>query len=505
LPIGGAKCFATMSDNERAAQASFWKHHSQPTCEAMFLDSRARDIDAVDRPEILEALGSVADKTVLELGAGIGRLTAELLKEAAEVIACDFMEKLIEENKKQNGQHSNVKFVTEDVTQLQCEPNSLDVVFSNWLLMYLSDHEIEVLIRKSLEWLNEGGVLFFRESCYRPSGDRKREENPTHYRGVTSYFAILDKVFFKSEDGKYYKYKLINCANMKSYVQLKRNYGQIYWKLVKVEKEPEQVEFRHFLDHVQYSRNGILRYEKLFGHGFVSTGGRETTNEVVGKLVLKPGQSVLDVGCGIGGGSFYLAEKFGVDVLGMDLSVNMVAIALERACLGEYNSDVGHVTFEVSDCTNREFANGSFDAIYSRDVILHIHNKPGLFKNMFDWLKPGGQVLITDYCRSPDEPSPGFAAYIKQRGYDLHSVPAYGQMLMNAGFEEVIAEDVTESMFIPSLERELKLAEEMKEDFLKEFTQDDFAAVVNGWKDKIVRSNAGEQRWGLFYGKKPMQ
>lgn len=255
---------------------------------------------------------------------------------------------------------------------------------------------------------------------------------------------------------------------------------------------------------MQYSRNGILRYEKLFGHGFVSTGGQQTTNEVVSKLVLKPGQSVVDVGCGIGGGSFFLAQKFGVDVLGIDLSVNMVAIALERACLGEYDSDRGHVTFEVSDCTTREFKNGTLDAVYSRDTILHVPDKPKLFRNMFSWLKPGGQVLITDYCRSAGEASPGFAAYIKQRGYDLHSVPAYGQMLKDAGFEQVIAEDTTESMFIPSLERELKVAEDMKQDFLKEFTEDDFAAVVNGWKDKIVRAHAGEQRWGLFYGKKPI-
>jgi len=493
-----------MSENERAAQESFWKQHSQPTCEAMFLDSRAKDIDALDRPEILGALGSVADKNVLELGAGIGRLTTELMKDAKEVIACDFMENLVEQNRRTNGHQGNVKFVTQDVTQLQYNAGSLDVIFSNWLLMYLSDHEIEKLIKKSLSWLSEGGVLFFRESCYRQSGDRRREDNPTHYRDVTSYFAILDKVFFKSEDGKYYKYKLVNCANMKSYVQLKRNYGQIYWKFVKVEKEPDQVEFRHFLDHVQYSRNGILRYEKLFGHGFVSTGGQETTNQIISKFDLQPQQSVLDVGCGIGGGSFYLAKRFGVDVLGMDLSVNMVAIAFERACLGEYNSEVGHVTFEVSDCMTREFANASFDAIYSRDVILHIQDKPKLFKKMYEWLKPGGQVLITDYCRSAEDPSPGFAAYIKQRGYDLHSVAAYGQMLTDAGFEDVIAEDTTDSMFIPSLKRELKLAEDMRDSFLKDFTEEDFAAVVNGWKDKIVRANAGEQRWGLFYGKKPM-
>ena len=36
-------------------------------------------------------------------------------------------------------------------------------------------------------------------------------------------------------------------------------------------------EFRHFLDGQQYSTNSILRYERIFGEGFVSTGGIQTT------------------------------------------------------------------------------------------------------------------------------------------------------------------------------------------------------------------------------------
>ena len=37
------------------------------------------------------------------------------------------------------------------------------------------------------------------------------------------------------------------------------------------------LQFQQFLDAKQYSRNGILRYEKIFGRNFVSTGGEDTT------------------------------------------------------------------------------------------------------------------------------------------------------------------------------------------------------------------------------------
>ncbi len=45
------------------------------------------------------------------------------------------------------------------------------------------------------------------------------------------------------------------------------------------------------------------------------------------KVILQPGQKVLDVGCGIGGSAFFMAKNFGVDVYGMDLSTNMIEIA----------------------------------------------------------------------------------------------------------------------------------------------------------------------------------
>lgn len=157
-------------------------------------------------------------------------------------------------------------------------------------------------------------------------------------------------------------------------------------------------------------------------------------------MELKPGQRVLDVGCGIGGGDFYMAAEHGVSVHGIDLSVNMVLIAIERA--GKVPGGAS-VSFEIADCTLVDYAHSSFDVIYSRDTILHIQDKPALFKKCAEWLKPGGKLLISDYCRSPEKPSGSFAKYIEQRGYDLHSVAGYGKMIEDAGFINVEADDRT--------------------------------------------------------------
>ena len=94
--------------------------------------------------------------------------------------------------------------------------------------------------------------------------------------------------------------------------QYKANHNQICW-LVKKHRRPsatsdEYKTFQEFLDQQQYTVNGVLRYEKIFGENFVSTGGKDTTVEFVDQLGLKPGQKVLYVGSGLGGSAFYMAE-----------------------------------------------------------------------------------------------------------------------------------------------------------------------------------------------------
>ncbi|KAL6350959.1 hypothetical protein AAG906_031545 [Vitis piasezkii] len=483
---------------ERDVQKSYWMEHSaELTVEAMMLDSQASDLDKEERPELLSLLPPLEGKYVVELGAGIGRFTGELAKQAGQVLAIDFIESVIRENEVINGRFKNTKFVCADVTSpdLDISPGSVDLIFSNWLLMYLSDKEVEDLAERMVKWLKVGGFLFFRESCFHQSGDFKRKKNPTHYREPRFYTKVFKECHMSDDFGNSSEFSLITFKCVGAYVRNKKNQNQIYWLWQKVNSQNDKG-FQRFLDNVQYKCRGILRYERVFGEGFVSTGGLETTKEFVTKLDLKPGQKVLDVGCGIGGGDFYMAEDFDVEVVGIDLSINMISIALERAigrkCL---------VEFEVADCTKKTYPDNTFDVIYSRDTILHIQDKPALFKSFFKWLKPGGKVLITDYCKRAGPPSPEFQEYIEQRGYDLHDVKAYGQMLKDAGFGEVIAEDRTEQ-FIKVLQREMDAVEKNKDEFIQDFSEEDYNEIVGGWKSKLNRSSSGEQRWGLFIAKK---
>ncbi|CAM8915463.1 unnamed protein product [Rhodiola kirilowii] len=489
---------ATPVVQEREVQKSYWMEHStELTVEAMMLDSKAADLDKEERPEVLSLLPPIDGKYVVEFGAGIGRFTGELAKKAGQVLAMDFIEGSIKKNEVINGRHKNTKFVCADVTSpdLEIADDSVDLIFSNWLLMYLADEEVEKLAKRMIKWLKVGGFIFFRESCFHQSGDSKRKNNPTHYREPRFYTKIFKECHLNDAAGNTYEFSLDCCKCIGAYVRAKKNQNQVCWVWQKVKSQDDK-NFQRFLDTVQYKATGILRYERVFGPGYVSTGGIDTTKEFVAKLELKPGQKVLDVGCGIGGGDFYMAENFDVEVVGIDLSVNMVSLALERA-IGLKCS----VEFEVADCTKKEYPDHTFDVIYSRDTILHIQDKPALFRSFFKWLKPGGKVLISDYCKRAGPPSDEFAEYIKQRGYDLHDVEAYGQMLRDAGFIDVIAEDRT-GQFMQVLQKELDCVEKEKQEFINDFSEEDYNDILDGWKAKMVRTSTGEQRWGLFIATK---
>jgi phosphoethanolamine N-methyltransferase len=82
------------------------------------------------------------------------------------------------------------------------------------------------------------------------------------------------------------------------------------------------------------------------------------------------------------------------------------------------------------------------------------------------WVKPEGQLLITDYARGQDKCGQEFEDYVAGRGYQLLTVVKYGKVLENAGWKQVQAIDNTTD-FVNVLNRELNLLVGIKNEFIK--------------------------------------
>ncbi|CAG0966873.1 partial putative fatty acid methyltransferase, partial [Planctomycetaceae bacterium] len=108
------------------------------------------------------------------------------------------------------------------------------------------------------------------------------------------------------------------------------------------------------------------------------------------KLRLKPGERLLDIGCGWGGLALYAAEKYGVHVLGVTLSDRQMEYANEqiaRAGLGD------RVSIKLQDY--RDLAAESFDKIVSVGMFEHVGRDqlPEYFSQAYRLLEPGGLFL----------------------------------------------------------------------------------------------------------------
>ncbi len=141
---------------------------------------------------------------------------------------------------------------------------------------------------------------------------------------------------------------------------------------------------------------------------------------IAAKMLLEPGQKVLDIGCGWGGMGLYLADNANVDVVGITLADNQAARANERAA-GRSN-----VTFRIQDYRN---VAERFDRIVSVGMFEHVGvgYYDEYFRNCARLLKDDGVMLLHSIGRTdmPGSTNPFIAKYIFPGGY----IPALSEVI----------------------------------------------------------------------------
>lgn len=155
---------------------------------------------------------------------------------------------------------------------------------------------------------------------------------------------------------------------------------------------------------------------------------------VARKLDLRPGQRLLDVGCGWGGMVRHAAREYGVQALGVTLSAAQAEWATQ-AIKREGLEDRAEVRF----LDYRDVAERDFDAISSIGLTEHIgvRNYPSYFGFLLDRLKPGGRLLNHSITR-PDNRFRSTGAFIDRYIFPDGELIGSGRIIaeaQDAGFE----------------------------------------------------------------------
>jgi ubiquinone/menaquinone biosynthesis C-methylase UbiE len=165
---------------------------------------------------------------------------------------------------------------------------------------------------------------------------------------------------------------------------------------------------------------------------------------------LRPGETVVDLGCGGGLDVLLAALKVGPagKAIGIDMTPDMIDRARKNAARPVEGRVLTNVEFHLARIDALPLPNDNVDCLLSNCVINLAPDKGAVFREMFRVLKPGGRVAVSDIALKqalPEELARDVAAYV---GCVAGAIPIveYERQLRAAGFEAVQVVDTRKDL-----------------------------------------------------------
>ncbi|WCM26971.1 methyltransferase domain-containing protein [Sphingomonas sp. QA11] len=153
--------------------------------------------------------------------------------------------------------------------------------------------------------------------------------------------------------------------------------------------------------------------------------------QVIGLLRRRQGM-VLDVGCGLGGGTHHLGRYYPAgNIHAINISASQLEVA-RRHAPGSH--------FHLMPAEHLSFGDATFDAVVSVEAALHFQGRREFLAEARRVLKPGGEIAVADLLFREQPPGPG-GFFARQEAYD--SLKAYRALWEEAGFTDIACRDVT--------------------------------------------------------------
>ena len=125
------------------------------------------------------------------------------------------------------------------------------------------------------------------------------------------------------------------------------------------------------------------------GLSVLHPGGFEATNELANRCGFDEDKNIIDIACGKGTTSIYLAKRFGCKVIGIDFSERLIE---EAKHLAKKSRVENLVSFQVADALDLPFSEGEFDGAVSQAMLVLVDDKKKAIKEARRVMKQGGRA-----------------------------------------------------------------------------------------------------------------
>jgi SAM-dependent methyltransferase len=170
--------------------------------------------------------------------------------------------------------------------------------------------------------------------------------------------------------------------------------------------------------------------------------------------------AVLDVCAGLGGPARVLAYRFGARVTGVDLTHSRCAAGARLTALVRLGPLVRHVR---GDAQALPFRARAFDAAVSQEGLLHVPDKAAVLTECARVLRPGARLAFTDWIARPRlEDNERRRLFEWMAAVSLQGIDGYRGLLARAGFDGIVAEDLSPE-WIGILQERLRMYRGLRE------------------------------------------
>jgi len=226
----------------------------------------------------------------------------------------------------------------------------------------------------------------------------------------------------------------------------------------------------------------------LFDHDQDHYGGLAVNDALAAAAKMTAGAQVADFCAGLGGPSRYFAHTYGVSVTGIELTPARVEGAGILTRLVGLEDQVRVVEGNVMAVP---LDDNSMDAVVSQEALLHVPDTAQAVAEAYRILKPGGRLAFTDWVLH--EPMSDVDTEIMWQGMatqDLQSMDAYQAILRQAGFSDVVVDDLTAD-WGPILEERFAMYRALREETEKAGTPSGFDAFYLSYERLVALVKSG--------------